>query len=126
MALSNPYTSYRNTEVKTASPVKLVVLLYEGAVQNMKKGEALLGEPDRFPDASVHLLRAMNIVSELLGTLNPKASVELSERLSGIYSYVLDLIGKSLERRDPAPLNEAVGLMNSLGSAWREIAGGAS
>ncbi len=118
----NPCASYKSTEVKTASRIQLVVLLYEGALKHIRKGEALLGQDGRFPDAAPHLLRAMNIVTELLGVINPKASPELAECLSDLYRYVLDLIGRALKERDPAPLSEAAKVMSSLAEAWREIA----
>lgn len=122
MALPNPYVSYKNAEVKTASPAQLVVLLYEGALKHISLGESQIARPEGFTQASINLFRAMNIVSELLGMLNPTASPELASRLSEIYRYVLQLIHRSLQLRDPEPLAEARKHMSSLADAWREVA----
>ena len=36
MALNNPYEQYKNTQVSTATPGQLVVMLYEGAIKFCK------------------------------------------------------------------------------------------
>jgi flagellar protein FliS len=120
------YAAYRNVEVKTASPVQLLILLYEGAVKHIRKGEALLQGEDSFHEGAEHLLRAMGIVTELAGILNPQASPEMAQNLSGIYQHVIDLLGRSLRERDPEGLPEAAGIMETLGSAWRELSQGAA
>jgi len=122
----NSYAAYRDVGVKTASPVQLVVLLYEGAVKHIRKGEALLQGEDTFHEAAEHLLKAMGIITELAGVLKPHASPDLARNLSGIYQHVLGLISKSLRERDPEALPEAAGIMESLGAAWREISQGAA
>lgn len=124
MAPADSYRNYQNTQIKTASPAQLVVLLYEGAIQRIRKGQMLLEEPDRNVDASTEVLRAMNIVSELFGCLNPKYSPELSKQLSEIYAYVLDVLGKGLQEKDGALLDEAAKALELLASAWREVAEG--
>ncbi|MBI1724113.1 MAG: flagellar protein FliS, partial [Candidatus Tectomicrobia bacterium] len=101
-------------------------LLYEGAVKHIRKGEALLQGEDSFHDGAEHLLRAMSIVTELAGVLNPQASPELAQNLSGIYQHVIELLSRSLRERDPEGLPEAAGIMESLGSAWRELSLGAA
>ena len=121
------YAAYQSVGVTTASPVQLVVLLYEGAVKHIRKGEVLLqGGEESFNEAAEHVLRAMGIVTELAGVLNPQTSPELARNLSGIYQHVIGLLSKALRERDPQTLPEAAGIMESLGSAWRELSQGAA
>ena len=47
MALQNSYSSYKETQIKTASPVDLIILLYDGMLKNLRKGEAGLQDGDR-------------------------------------------------------------------------------
>lgn len=120
MTLSNPYSNYKDTQVKTASPVMLIILLYEGAVKAILKGQALLQDEEQLNEATRELLRAMNIVTELLGILNPEQAPEVAEGLSETYKSVLVLINAALQERDPAPLTKAAEIMHSLLTAWRE------
>ena len=122
MTPRNPYEKYRNTQITTASPARLVLLLYEGALKHLCIGERNIADPGGFTEASMSLLKTMNIIAELLGVLNPNASPELAGGLSEIYRYSLELIGRGLRERDPAPLAEARRHLTTLADAWREIA----
>jgi flagellar protein FliS len=130
MPLSNPYSNYQSTQVKTASPVTLIILLYEGAVKAISKGEALLRnsqeedgqEDEQFIEAIKQLLKAMNIVTELQGILNPNQAPDIANSLSETYKSVLVLISVALQDKDPAPLTRAADIMNSLLITWREAA----
>ncbi len=122
MRKSKSYSTYQNTMVKTASPASLIVLLYEGAIKNIRKGERLLQSEEDFHEAAIHLMRAISIVSELMGILNPNVSSDLSTNLAAIYTHVVELINGALQDRDPASLPKAVEIMSSLGSAWSEVA----
>jgi flagellar biosynthetic protein FliS len=125
MAPSNPYSNDRDTQVKTASPVTLIILLYEGVVKAIMKGETLLREPQedaRFAEAARHLLKAMNIVAELQGILNPDQAPDIANSLSETYKSVLILINAALQDKDPDPLGRAAEIMNTLLVTWREAA----
>ena len=47
MALTTPYDVYQRTQVDTASPAKLVVMLYDGAIRFLKQGQAAMERGDR-------------------------------------------------------------------------------
>ena len=129
MPLSNPYSNYRNTQVKTASPVTLIILLYEGAVKTILKGERLLREAqedeqghEQFIEGSKQLFKAMSIVTELQGILKPEQAPDIANSLSETYKSVLVLINAALQDKDNAPLTRAAEIMNSLLITWREAA----
>ena len=91
MPLSNPYSNYRNTQVKTASPVTLIILLYEGAVKTILKGERLLREAredeqghEQFIEGTKQLLKAMSIVTELQGILKPEQAPDIAKQPSAL------------------------------------------
>ena len=122
MALQNSYSSYKETQIKTASPVDLIILLYDGMLKNLRKGEAGLQDGDRYVDSASHLMKAMAIVTELIGIINPTVSPKLANGLLGSYQHVLGLIGDALKEKDRAPLAEAAEIISSLRSAWLEVA----
>ena len=122
MALHNSYSSYKETQIKTASPVALIILLYEGMLKNIRKGEAGLQDEDRYADSASHLMKAMAIVTELIKIINPTASPELANGFLNTNRHVLGLIGDALKEKDRAPLAEAAEIILSLRSAWVEVA----
>ncbi len=125
MALSNPYANYKDTQIKTASPITLIILLYEGAVKAIRKGESLLRdhqEGAKFTEATKELLKAMSIVTELQGILNPEQAPDIANGLSETYKSVLILISAALQDKDPAFLTRAAEIMDTLLTTWREAA----
>ncbi len=122
MTYSRSYSNYKDTQVKTASPLSLVLLLYDGALNNLRKGEVGLASEEKFADAAIHVLKAVGIVTELVGIINPKVSPELAEGLSISYKYVLSLLSDALEERNPERLVKATEVLSQLRAAWRELA----
>ena len=54
MPINKGYAAYQNTNIKTASQGKLVVLLYEAAVKNLKNAESQGETTSMLPIHSAH------------------------------------------------------------------------
>jgi flagellar secretion chaperone FliS len=121
MAFSNSYSNYKDTQVKTASPATLILLLYDGVLSNIRKGEVGLQSEEDFVASASYLMKAIAIVSELIGIINPTHAPELAEGLSNSYQIVLNLLTDALKERDKVALNKAFEVMSSLKAAWQEI-----
>ena len=117
----NPYQQYRATRVETAGSVDLVVMLYQGAVRFIRLGiEAI--ERDDGETAHKNLVRAQDIVVELLGSLNREAGGQIADQLASVYDYCFRRLVTANVKKDPAPAREVVGILRDLGTAWQEIA----
>ena len=112
--------AYRRVEVETATPEKLVVMLYNGAIRHVEdaKRAVLIKDLGRTHD---HLIRAQEIVTELRGALNFAAG-EVAQNLDRIYDYVHRLLVQANLKKDAAPLDECLGHLRELRDAWDEIA----
>jgi flagellar protein FliS len=110
---------YLRTQVMTASPGRLVVLLYDGAIRFMKKGleEIRAGKIE----ASLESInRAERIILELLCSLDPEADKEFCSRLSGLYVYIYQRLVHANIKKTSEPVEEALRLVESLRDAWSE------
>ena len=117
----NPYQQYRATKVETAGSVDLVVMLYQGAVRFIRLGiEAM--ERDDPKTAHTNLVRAQDIVVELLGSLNREAGGEIATQLASVYDYCFRRLVTANVKKDPDPAREVIGILRDLGTAWQEIA----
>jgi flagellar protein FliS len=117
----NPYQQYRATKVETAGSVDLVVMLYQGAVKFIRLGIAAIEQND--PQAAhTNLVRAQDIVVELLGSLNHEAGGQVAAQLASVYDYCFRRLVTANVKKDPAPAREVVGILRDLGTAWQEIA----
>src|SRR4051812_44156355 len=117
----NPYQQYRATKGETAGSVDLVVMLYQGAVRFIRVGiEAMEREDPKA--AHQNLVRAQDIVVELLGSLNREAGGQVAEQLASVYDYCFRRLVTANVKKDPAPAREVIGILRDLGTAWQEIA----
>lgn len=119
--LPNPYQQYRATKVQTAGSVDLVVMLYQGAVKFIRLGiEAM--ERDDSKVAHDSLVRAQDIVVELLSSLNREEGGQIASQLSGVYDYCFRRLVLANVKKDPDPAREVLRIMRELGTAWQQIA----
>jgi flagellar protein FliS len=119
--LPNPYQQYRATKVQTAGSVDLVVMLYQGAVKFIRLGiEAI--ERDDAKSAHENLVRAQDIVVELLSSLNREEGGQIASQLSGVYDYCFRRLILANVKKDVDPAREVLRIMRELGTAWQQIA----
>jgi flagellar protein FliS len=117
----NPYQKYRATKVETAGQVDLVVMLYQGAVRFTRVAIDALERND-LKAAHTNLVRAQDIVVELLGSLNRDAGGQIAGQLASVYDYCFRRLVAANVQKDAAPAREVVGILRDLGTAWQEIA----
>ncbi len=113
--------AYRRHQVETATPGQLIVMLYDGAIRHCKAAEAAL-EQKALADASQHLLKAQDIVTELMASLNMEAGGELSTRLLQLYDFIHRQLVQANVRKDPKAVQDAVHLLSGLREAWAQVA----
>ncbi len=112
---------YLGDSVSTASPQRLVVMLYDGLVQDLQLAQQGIARGDV---ALVHarLVRAQAIVTELQSSLDLNAW-EGARGLHQLYSYVLNLLVEANVRKDAAPLTQVLAVIEPLQDAWRQALG---
>ncbi|MEA2639272.1 MAG: flagellar secretion chaperone FliS [Chloroflexota bacterium] len=120
----HPTNQYRATSVESATPLQLVVKLYQGAIRFTNEAMRAVDAHD-VEGAHEAFLRAQSIVLELAGTLDLDAG-ELALQLLGLYDYTHRLLVQANLHKDVAPAQEAVGLLRELLSAWQALADGTS
>lgn len=119
--LPNPYQQYRATKVETAGQVDLVVMLYQGAVRFIRLGIEAIEQNDQ-QAAHTHLMRAQDILVELLGSLNRDAGGQIAVQLASVYDYCYRRLILANLRKDTAAAREVVAILRDLGTAWQQIA----
>ncbi|MCG8553710.1 MAG: flagellar export chaperone FliS [Proteobacteria bacterium] len=119
--MSFALSQYRTANVQTASPVQIVVKLYDGAIRFMRQAEQAI-RGDDMATKGVALGRAHAIVSELQATLATDKAPELCESLERLYEFVLFRITQCNATSDVTQLGPAISVMGELRHAWAELA----
>ena len=117
---SNPYKSYIEDEILTADPVKLVRMLYRGAVEAISDARAKLAAGD-IRGRSASITKAVEILGELSTALDHEHGGELSVALAAIYDYVQRRLLAGNHEQADAPLAEAERVLRPLAEAWVEL-----
>jgi len=115
---SNVYRSYLENDVLTADPLKLVQLLYEGAIEAIESARRHLGAGDVWARARA-ITKALAILHALTASLDHAKGGELSVRLAGLYDYIERLLIDANSKQEERPLVEARQLLNVLMEGWR-------
>jgi flagellar protein FliS len=111
---------YLEAEVLAADPVKLVALLYRGALDAISAARAALAAGN-IPERSRQIQRAWAIIEELRGSLRAEHSPELSKKLTELYVYAGQRLMDANAEQSERPLIEAAAVLTTLAEAWQGI-----
>jgi len=114
------YQAYRQVDVETASPHKLVTMLYEGAIRRCREAVRAF-EAGNNAEATRLLYKAQDIIAELLTNLDREKGGELAAELAEHYLFMYDLLVKANIKRDAKSVGEVADLLSELLSAWKQI-----
>ena len=116
----NYQNAYKKASVNTLDQNKLIIMLYDGAIKNasfavehMKSGEI----------EKVHncLIKAKNIVTELMATLNMEKGGDVAKNLQSLYSYMFSQLIEANMEKKTQPILVVIDLLKELRVAWVEI-----
>ena len=114
---TNRYQDYVEDEILSASPLKLIQLLYRGALDAITSARRHLKSGD-IRARSCAITRAMAIVTELSLSLDHTSGGDLSRNLGELYAYTEKLLIQANTEQSDAPLAEAERLLSALLEAW--------
>jgi flagellar protein FliS len=119
----NPLRSYRETQIKTATPGKLILMMYDGAIKHLNQAlQDMEDEHRRYDNISNSLIKAQDIIAELMISLDFDRGGEIAKNLFGLYVFMNRRLLDGNIQKDKKPLEEVRTLLMELRSAWAEVA----
>ena len=116
--------SYKTQSVQTASPGKLVLMLFDGYLRFTAAATNAFDEPDfakRNEGINNNLIRAQNIVTELQSSLDMSVPGDLPGTLYRLYDYCLNNLQQANLKKDREPIEHSDKVINELREAWAEM-----
>lgn len=117
--MSNPYQQYRTTSIQTASPAKLLLMLYEGLIVFIKKGKQEI-ESGNLVQAHNFIVKAQDILTELMSNL--KMEYPISQNLFQLYDYMKQRLVAANIKKDTEILDEVLTFAEELRDTWAQAA----
>ena len=116
--------SYKKAAILSASPERLILMLYDGALDAMrlaKSGFKLEEVKPRNETISNNLIKAQNIFGELQRSLRPEKGNEFADRMFGLYSFYSMKLNEANFKKEEAPIDLAIELFSEIRDAWEEM-----
>lgn len=120
--------AYKTGSIENAPPLKLVRMLYQGALRFIEQAERAAqgaapgdGPPVMFFDT---IARADAIVSELRLALDPEHAPEIAANLESLYLFVESGLQQAQAERSAAPLAAVRQVLLTLLEGWTEVESG--
>lgn len=116
---ANARDNYLTTEVMTAAPQKLQLMLIEGAIRFGQRTRDLWQE-NRADEALEALTRCRRIVTEIIGSVKPDAG-ELARNVRSIYAYLFRLLTEAHWEHSEKKLDDALRILSIERDTWRQV-----
>ncbi len=110
---------YAQNNVGIESPAKLIEMLYEGILRFNAQAKKSLKDGD-IEKRIYWTNRSIAIITELITTLDMSQG-DISEYLSGLYNYEIQLLSSVGFENGEEKLTEASNVFRTLLEAWREV-----
>jgi len=117
-----PYGYQSNLEVQvlSASPLELVLILYDGAIQALNRASQHLTARD-IRQRAREISRAVLILQELSTSTNREAGGDLAKQLVELYDYMQRRLNEANVTQSPEALDEVAGLLKILREGWADV-----
>jgi flagellar protein FliS len=117
----NGHERYLETAVETASPARLIVMLYDGAIRFINEAAYAMQQRD-YETQNTKLQRAQKILAELISSLDFDKGGEIAENLFRLYTYMYNQLVEANINDSCDRLEHVVHLLSELREAWDTIA----
>jgi len=119
---SNPLKAYKETQIKTATPGQLIIMLYDGAIKNVKIAiEGLAKKSKNLDKISNAIIKAQDIISELMVSLDFENGGDISKNLFSIYIYMNRELLNANIKKETKSLEAVKNMLMELREAWHQI-----
>ena len=116
--LRNAAQMYQANSVNTASPAKLTLMLYEGAIKFCNIAKEAMDEGD-IEKTNINIQKAEKIIVELRVTLDMKYPV--AKEFDVVYDYIYRRLVEANMQKDQEILEEALKHIKTMRDTWKEV-----
>ena len=111
---------YREMEIRTASPLTLVVRFYDESIR-MCRNAIEQQQAGNAAGRGEAVSRALALVGELRNVLDHEAGGEIARNLDSLYGYVTDCLVESSLQGATDPIERAQDVLVELRGGWVDI-----
>ena len=119
---NDPAQAYKETQIKTANQIKLIVMLYDGAIRHLNLALDAFAEGFKRYDAiNSHIIAAQDILSELSASLDFEKGAQIAKNLFSLYAYMNRQLMEANVKKDSGPITSTKKILTDLREAWADL-----
>ncbi len=111
---------YLTTEVFTAPPQKLQLMLIEMAIRLVERAKQQFAA-QAFTEACMTLVNAQQIADQLIAGVNREASPELADRVLAVYDFIARRLREANTERDLRKLDDVARILEIERETWQAV-----
>ncbi|MBS0619429.1 MAG: flagellar export chaperone FliS [Spirochaetes bacterium] len=112
---------YQANSVGTADQKQLIVMLYEGVLRFLRDAEAQMTSYKTYDKANNSVLRAQDIFTELMVSLNLEAGGEIAQNLFNLYAYCKTQLLEANVQKKVEMIKPVQKIVGELLEAWKQM-----
>jgi len=119
---SAQYT-YQATQISTATKEQLLLITYDIGIRSCRLAETALdpNNPQQDYDlANREILRAQDVIRELMVTLNTEKGGEMAQNLMRLYDYMYQQLVEANIKKNVANVRSVLRMLEDLKETWEE------
>jgi flagellar secretion chaperone FliS len=111
---------YARTKVQTANRGKLLLMVYDVALNSLKASQKCILDGD-LPSKGQNMDRAIRAVGELRTSLDMEKGQEIAGSLDRLYDFMLRRMSEANMADDAAGLDVVVRILEDLKTTWEQV-----
>ena len=113
-------SSYREVAVRGASPVRLVICLYEQAIEDLRCAVIAMEKGD-IESRTRGINHALTVIAQLQGTLDMERGGDVARNLARFYSLVRNGLAEAQVTQSTRILEQQISQLATVHEAWLEV-----
>ena len=121
---SSAQFAYQATQISTATKEQLLLITYDIGIRSCRLAETALEKGDGHPQdidlANREIIRAQDVIRELMVTLNTTRGGDMAQNLMRLYDYMYQLLVEANVKKLPENVRTVRTMLEELKSTWEE------
>lgn len=116
----NPYLNqYKQNSVLTASPERILIMLYDGAINFLLRAKISIDEKN-IEDTHIYITKTQKIIREFMNSLDKDSGGDIAENLFKLYEYLHHRLIQANIKKDKDMIDEVLNHLRELKKTWEE------
>ena len=109
---------YQKNSVQTASPSKIILMLYDGAIKFCHMAQVAIDEKN-IEKANLNIQKAQKIIVQLRVSLDTKYPV--SQEFDKVYDYIYRRLVEGNMKKDVEIIKDTLTHIHTMRDTWKEV-----